>query len=66
MNQFFYRSSDVIVSSLRDSAGNYPAFSIRTRRRSWLTDSIVLSMVEARAVAFSILRATFHAGEVRL
>lgn len=65
MIRFFFRSRDVIVSSLLDSVGEAPAFSIRTRRRSWLSDSVVLSAEEARAVAFSILRATFNSAEVK-
>lgn len=67
MIRLYFRSSDVVVSSLLDSTGNAPAFSIRTRRRlGWLADAIVLSASEARAVAFSILRATFHTAEVKL
>ncbi len=59
MNRYFFRSADVALSSLLDKDGNAPAFSIRTRRRAWLSDAVILSADEARAIAFAILRATF-------
>lgn len=64
MIRFFYRSADVALSSLLDRQGEAPAFSIRTRRRAWLSDAVILSAAEAREVAFAILRATFNT-EVR-
>lgn len=61
MSHVFYRSAEVALSSLRDSSGRFPAFSVRTSRRGWLPDSVVLSAPEARQLAFAILRATFYA-----
>lgn len=60
-----YRSQDVALTTI-PTRGQVRALSIKTRRRAWLNDLVVLSTHEARAVALAILRATFTEPEAAL
>lgn len=60
-----YRSGEVALTTLPDR-GRVRAVSIKTKRRAWLNDLVVLSTPEARQVALAILRATFTEPEAAL
>jgi hypothetical protein len=60
-----YRSGEVALTTL-PARGQVRALSIKTKRRAWLNDVVVLSTLEARQVALAILRATFLEPEAAL
>lgn len=61
MSRLYFRSTDIVVASMVGSLGEVlPALSIRTRRRAWLPDVVILSAEEARQVGAALGRATFY------
>lgn len=59
MIRIFYRKGGVELSSAVLEP-EPKSFAIRTRRRAWLKDVVVLSALEAREIAAAIQRATFY------
>lgn len=65
MNRILLRTHDIVVEGLPHRDGTIPAVSISTRRRSLLTDLVILSAVEVRYILRALHEVLFRNDEQR-